>query len=79
MKEMGDPTGRTSLRRNHLRGAAFTSSFAEEAAAMQPALEWATDNHPEQLLTICTDSQSLIKATEHRSPVTSHLRSFLNA
>ncbi len=30
-------------------------------------------------LTICTDSQSLLKAIERRSPVTHHLRSLLNA
>ncbi len=35
----GDPTDPTILHRSHLRGAAFTSSFAEEAAAMQLALE----------------------------------------
>ncbi len=43
----GDPADPTILHQSHLRGAAFTSSFAEEAAAMQLALEWATTNHPE--------------------------------
>ncbi len=43
------------------------------------ALEWATTNRPEYSLTICTDSQSLLKAIERRSPVTHHLRSLLNA
>ncbi len=75
----GDPTDPTILHQSHLRDATFTSSFAEEAAAMQLALEWATTNHPEYSLTICTDSQSLIKANERRSPVTHHLRSLLNA
>ncbi len=46
---------------------------------MQLALEWATTNHPEYSLTICTDSQSFLKAIERRSPVTHHLRSLLNA
>ncbi len=73
----GDPADPTILHRCHLRGAAFTSSFAEEAAAMQIALEWA--NHPEHSLPICTDSQSLLKAIERRSPVTHHIRSLLNA
>ncbi len=75
----GDPADRTILHQSHLRGAAFTSSFAEEAAAMQLALEWATTNHPEHSLTMCTDSQPLLKAIERRSPVTHHLRSLLNA
>ncbi len=75
----GHPADPTILYRSHLRGAAFTSSFAEEAAALQLTLEWATTNHPEYSLTICTDSQSLLKAIERRSPVTHHLESLLNA
>ncbi len=75
----GDPADPTIFHRSHLRGAAFTSSFAEEAAAMQLALDWDTANHPENSPTICTDSQSLLKAIERRSPVTHHLRSLLNA
>ncbi len=70
----GDPAAPTILHQSHLRGAGFTSSFAEEAAAMPAAMEWATTNHPEYSLTICTDSQSLLKAIERRSPVTHHLR-----
>ncbi len=45
---------------------------------MQLALEWATANHPEHSLTICTGSQSLLKAIERQSPVTHYLRSLLN-
>ncbi len=75
----GDPAEPTILHWSHLRGAAFTSSFAEEAAVMQLASEWATANHPEHSFIICTDSQSLLKAIERRSPVTDHLRSLLNA
>ncbi len=56
----GDPADPTILHQNRLHGAAFTSSYAEEAPVMQLALEWATTNHPEYSLTICTDSQSLI-------------------
>ncbi len=39
-----DPADPIILHRSHHRGATFTSSFAEEAAAMQLALEWATAN-----------------------------------
>ncbi len=42
-------------------------------------LEWATAYHPEHTLTICTDSQSLLKAIERQSPVTHHLSWILNA
>ncbi len=51
----GDPAAPTILHQSHPRGAGFTSSFAEEAAAMQVAMEWATTYHPEYSLTICTD------------------------
>ncbi len=68
----------TILHLSHLRGAAFTSPFAAEAAAMQVALEWAAANHSEHSLAICTDSQSLLKAIDRRSPVTHHLRSLLD-
>ncbi len=73
-----DPVDPTILHRSHLSGAAFTLGVAEEAAAMPLALEWTTENHPDHPLTTCTDSQSLLKATECRSPVTDHLRSLLN-
>ncbi len=43
----GDPAALTIFHQCQLRGTAFTSSFAEEAAAMQIALEWATTNQPE--------------------------------
>ncbi len=59
-----EPADPFILHRSHLRGAAFISSFAEEAAAMQLALEWTTTNHPDHSLTICTGSQSLLKAIE---------------
>ncbi len=66
----GDTADPIVLHWSHLRGTAFTSSFAEEAAAIELALEWATANHPEHSPTICTDSESLLKAIERRSPVT---------
>ncbi len=52
----GDLADPTTLHRSHLRGAAFISSFAEEAAAMQLTWEWTTASHPGHSLTICTDS-----------------------
>ncbi len=46
---------------------------------MQIAVEWTTTNHPDHSITICNDSQSLLRAIERRSPVTHRLRSLLNA
>ncbi len=73
-----DPADPTILHQSHLCGAAFASSFADEAAAMQLAFEWATSNHHEYSTTICTGRQSLLKAIERQSPVTHHKRSLLN-
>ncbi len=42
----GDPADPTIFHRSQLRGDALTSSFAEEATAMQLALEWATRQPP---------------------------------
>ncbi len=53
--------------------------FAAEAAAMQIVSEWAASNHNGQSLTICTNSQSPLKAIDCRSPATHHLGSLLNA
>ncbi len=75
----GDPAAPTILHQSHLRGVAFASTFAEEAAVMQVAMEWATTNHTEYALTICADSQSLLKSVEGRPLVTHHLRTLLNA
>ncbi len=49
----GAPADPTILHRSHLRGATFSTSFTEEAAAIQLTLKWATANHPESPLTIC--------------------------
>ncbi len=47
----------TILHQSPLHGVAFTPSFAQKAATMQLALEWATTNRPEYSLTMCPDSQ----------------------
>ncbi len=61
----GDPADSTILHWSHLRCAAFTSSFAEEAVPSE---------QPPRALTICTDIQSLLKTIARRSPMTHHLR-----
>ncbi len=70
----GDPVDPAILHRRYLRGAAFVrSSFAEEAAAMQFAMEWAIVNH------LGNNNQLQFKATECQSPMTHHEKSYLNA
>ncbi len=71
----GDRVDTAILGRSHLLGAVYTSSFA---VVMQQDLEWATADHPGRSLTICIESQSLLKAIEYRTSVTHHLRSVLD-
>ena len=57
------------------RGAAFTSSFEEECAAMDLAIEWIADNCiPSSRPLIVTDSQSLCKALVGCDPAINPLR-----
>ncbi len=58
----GDPAGPTTLRTKPHRGAAFTSSYDEELAAMRMVLEWLLPSHA--ATAICTDRQSLLKAIQ---------------
>ncbi len=72
----GDPANPTTLLTKQQRGAAFTSSYDEEKAAMRMALEWLLPSHA--AAAICTDSQSLLKAIQSGSADTTDLRRMLN-
>ncbi len=54
----GDPANPTTLLTKQQRGAAFTSSYDQEKAAMRMALEWLLPSHA--AAAICTASQSLL-------------------
>ncbi len=51
----GDPANPTTLLTKQQRGAAITSSYDVEEAAMRMALEWLSPSHA--AAAICTDSQ----------------------
>ncbi len=72
----GDPANSTTLLTKQQRGAAFTSSYDEEKAAMHMALEWLLPSHA--AATICTGSQSLLKAIQSGFADTTDLRRMLN-
>ena len=62
------------------RGAAFTSSFEEECAALDLAIDWIRDNCvPTSRPLIVTDSQSLCKALDGYDPAISPLKSRLES
>ncbi len=66
----------TTLLTKQQRGAAFTSSYDGEKAAMRMAVESLLPSHA--AAAICTDSQSLIKAIQSGSADTTDLRRILN-
>ncbi len=69
----GDPANPTTLFLKHQRGAAITSPYNEQKAAMRMALEWLVPSHA-----ICTDSQSLLIAIQSGSADKVDLRCMLN-
>ena len=59
----GDPASPVELQSIRVRGAPRTSSYEEEAAAMNAALAWISNNCGEaEKVVICTDSLSLCQA-----------------
>ncbi len=72
----GDTANPTTLLTRQQSGAAITSSYDEEKAALRIALEWLSPSHAAAV--ICTDSQSFIKAIHSGSADTVDLRRMLN-
>ncbi len=58
---VGDPADPVITQTSKARGAELTSSYEEEKAALLLALEWARANCPTERMSICSDSQSLLK------------------
>ncbi len=69
----GDAANPTTHLTKRQRGATFTSSYDEKKAAMRMAHEWLSPSHA--TTTICTDSQSLLKAIQSGFADTVNLRS----
>ena len=63
------------------KGRTFTSSYEEEAAAMESALSWtsANANHPPISILFCTDSKSLCEALISSHPRTFSIHSSINS
>ena len=63
------------------KGRTFTSSYEEEAAAMESALSWtsANANHPSISILFCTDSKSLCEALISSHPRTFSIHSSINS
>ncbi len=60
------------------RGAELTSSYEEEKAALLLALDWARANCPTERISICSDSQSLLKAIQSCAQDTQSIRQRLD-
>ena len=74
----GDPEEPRVVASARMRGAAITSSYDEETAAMALALDWLRDNGHHLEAAICTDSQSLLAALEANAPGTINIRNQLD-
>ncbi len=61
---VGDPADPVIIHTSKARGAELTPSYEEEKAALLLALDWARANCPTERISICSDSQSLLKAIQ---------------
>ncbi len=59
---VGDPADPVIIHASKARGAKLTSFYEEEKAALLLALDWARANCPSERISICSDSQSVLKA-----------------
>ncbi len=58
----GDPAEPVIMHTSQIRGAELTSSYYEEKVALLPALDGTRVSCPTDRISICSDSQSLLKA-----------------
>ncbi len=70
----GDPADPVIIHTSKARGAELTSSCEEEKAALLLALDWARANCPTECISICSDSQSLLKAIQSGANDTQSIR-----
>ena len=63
------------------KGRTFTSSYKEEAAAMESALTWTStnSNHPSITILVCTESKSLCEALMSSNPRISFICNSINS
>ena len=74
----GDPSHPITTHAIRVKGAAHTSSYEEEEAAMKAAIDWiATNSRSDESVAICTDSKSLCMALAGSNSDVDHLRSSL--
>ncbi len=74
----GDPADPVITHTSKARGAELTSSYEEEKAALLLALDWAKANCPTERISICFDSQSLLKAIQSGAHDTQSIRQRLD-
>ncbi len=66
------------IHKSKARGAELTSSYEEEKATLLLALNWARANCPTERISICSDSQPLLKATQSGAHDTQSIRQRLD-
>ncbi len=74
----GDPAEPVIMHTSQIRGAELTSSYYEEKAALLPALDGTRVSCPTDRISICSDSQSLLKANRSGARDTQFIRQRLD-
>ncbi len=74
----GDPADPVIIHTSKPRGAELTSSYEEEKAARLLVLDWARANCPTEHISICRDSQYLLKAVHSGAHDTQSIRQRLD-
>ncbi len=69
-----EPADPVIIHTSNARGAELTSSYEEEKATLLLALDWARANCPTGRISICSDSQSLLKAIQSSAHDTQSIR-----
>ncbi len=64
---VGDTADPVIIHTSKVRAAELTSSYEEEKAALLLALDWPRAKCPTECKSICSDSQSLLKAIQSRA------------
>ncbi len=71
---VGDPADPVTILTSTIRGAELTSSCEEEKASLSLAFDWARANCPTECISICSGSQSLLKAIQSGANDTQSIR-----
>ncbi len=71
---LGNPADRVFIHTSKARGAELTSFYEEEKTALMISLDWARATCLTERISICSDSQSLLKTNQSGARDTQSIR-----